>query len=170
MGRSAPESPLARRLRELAEEEKALQQQMKALARQARRLEDELPSGRAAPPPGPRVRGSAAPVESSAPPTPPRSDVVTAPEMDILMGDAPAALPRGVPAAARPVSPGYAATMPAARKPAAPPPERFANYFSSGSFGKARPLGYEKKLQRNKAIFMVIFVVLVSYVLYRIFF
>jgi len=169
MGKSAPETPLARRLRELAEEEKALQQQMKALARQARRLEDELPSGRAAPPPGPRVRGSVAPVEAPAAPTPPRSEV-TAPEMDILMGDAPVAPPRGVPAAARPLSPGYAATMPAARKPAAPPPERFANYFSSGSFGKARPLGYEKKLQRNKAIFMVIFVVLVGYVLYRVFF
>jgi hypothetical protein len=168
MGKSAPETPLARRLRELAEEEKALQQQMKALARQARRLEDELPSGRSAPPPGPRVRGNVEPVEPPADP-PPRSEV-TAPEMDILMGEAPAAPTRGASAAARPVSPGYAATMPAARKPTAPPPERFANYFSSGSFGKARPLGYEKKLQRNKAIFMVIFVVLVGYVLYRVFF
>lgn len=49
-------------------------------------------------------------------------------------------------------------------------PERFANYFSSGSFGKTRPLGYEKRLQRNKAIFMVIFVVIVAYVMYRVFF
>ena len=38
--------------------------------------------------------------------------------------------------------------------------ERFADYFS-GSFEAVRPLKHERKLQRNKALVMVIFVVVV---------
>jgi hypothetical protein len=45
--------------------------------------------------------------------------------------------------------------------------ERFASYLASGSFGKARPLSKERKLQRNKAIFMLIVVLLLAFVLYK---
>jgi hypothetical protein len=45
--------------------------------------------------------------------------------------------------------------------------ERFVSYFSSGSFGKARPLSQERRLQRNKAIMMIVFVIIVAFILYR---
>lgn len=45
--------------------------------------------------------------------------------------------------------------------------KRFANYFSAGSIVAATPLRQEKSVQRNKAIFMVVFVVLVSFVVLR---
>lgn len=167
MGKSAPESPLARRMRELEEEEKALQHKMKALTRQARRLEDELPSSRPAPA-APRIRPEARP---EPPPARAAAAEVSTSELDILMGDTPASPPARPTTADRPpVAPGYAATVPGARAAPAAETERFANYFSSGSFGKTKPLGHEKRLQRNKAVFMVIFVLIVGYVFYRVFF
>lgn len=45
--------------------------------------------------------------------------------------------------------------------------ERFASYFSSGSFGKAGPLSHERKVQRNRAIFMVFVVALVAFLVYK---
>jgi hypothetical protein len=47
--------------------------------------------------------------------------------------------------------------------------ERFASYLASGSFGKARPLGREKKVQRNKAIFMLITALLFAFIVIRVF-
>ena len=40
--------------------------------------------------------------------------------------------------------------------------KRFANYFTSGTFITPRPLRTEKNVQRNKAVFMVILLVLVG--------
>lgn len=39
-------------------------------------------------------------------------------------------------------------------------PEKLANYLASGSFGKRGSLTRERRLQRNKAIFMLIFALL----------
>lgn len=44
---------------------------------------------------------------------------------------------------------------------------RFSNYFSAGSIVAARPLRQEKSIQRNKAIFMVIFVAIVGFLVFR---
>ena len=44
---------------------------------------------------------------------------------------------------------------------------RLAKYLASGSFMDTRPLRQEKSVQRNKAIFMVLFVVMVAYVVMR---
>lgn len=41
--------------------------------------------------------------------------------------------------------------------------ERFANYFASGSLHSIRPLRQERRVQRNKAIIMLILAVLVLY-------
>jgi hypothetical protein len=48
----------------------------------------------------------------------------------------------------------------------APDPEQFASYLASGSFGKPRSLTRERRLQRNKAIMMLIFALLAVYSLY----
>jgi len=50
------------------------------------------------------------------------------------------------------------------------PDGRFASYFSVERLGAGRPLRQERSVQRNKAIFMVIFVFIVGYVVYRLIF
>lgn len=42
--------------------------------------------------------------------------------------------------------------------------QKFASYFTSGTFIRSRPLRQERRLQRNKAIFMLFVVVLVAFV------
>ena len=49
-------------------------------------------------------------------------------------------------------------------------PERLISYLSSGSFGSTRPAADERRYQRNKAIFMVIFVAVLAFILYAMFF
>ena len=39
--------------------------------------------------------------------------------------------------------------------------QRFANYFSSGNFLGGRPMKQEKSVQRNKAVFMIVVVIVV---------
>jgi hypothetical protein len=45
-------------------------------------------------------------------------------------------------------------------------PERLANYLASGSFGKGGSLSRERRIQRNKAIFMMIVALIAVYSLY----
>lgn len=48
--------------------------------------------------------------------------------------------------------------------------KRFTSYFSAGGFKSPMPARQERSIQRNKAIFMVVLVVVVGYVLIRLFF
>lgn len=145
MGKRDIESPLTRRLRELEEEERALQQHLKEVSRKARKMEtltSEPGFNRGEPRVASTVpRPGAEPVEEdAAPPAPER----------------PAAKPVNAPGMA-PRNPGVS-------------PDRFANYFANGSFGNSRPMGRESKLVRNKAIFMLIILALLAFVLYRVVF
>jgi len=45
-------------------------------------------------------------------------------------------------------------------------PEKLANYLASGSFGKGGSLSRERRIQRNKAIFMLIVALIAVYSLY----
>jgi len=47
-----------------------------------------------------------------------------------------------------------------------PKPEKLANYLASGSFGKRGSLTRERKIQRNKAIFMLILALLAIFSLF----
>lgn len=139
-----PESPLERRLRELEEEERSLQQHLKEVSRKARRMEN-LTSEPGFTKSEPRL-ASTVPRPGATPPEPVReSEPEAAPER-----------PSNRPA------PGMAP-----RNPGPPGAERFSNYFSSGSFGTTRPLGHERRVMRNKAIFMLILVVLVAFLVYQ---
>jgi hypothetical protein len=44
---------------------------------------------------------------------------------------------------------------------------RFASYFSSGNFLGGRPLKQEKSVQRNKAVFMIVVVIIVAFSVIR---
>lgn len=48
--------------------------------------------------------------------------------------------------------------------------ERFVNYFSSGNFLGVRPMRKEKNVQRNKAVFMVVVVIIVAFSVIRLVF
>jgi len=48
----------------------------------------------------------------------------------------------------------------------APKPEKLANYLASGSFGKRGSLTRERKIQRNKAIFMLVLALLAVFSLF----
>lgn len=45
--------------------------------------------------------------------------------------------------------------------------QRFANYFSSGNFLGGRPMKQEKSVQRNKAVFMILVVIVVAFIVFR---
>ncbi|HMP75550.1 MAG TPA: hypothetical protein PKE12_04560 [Kiritimatiellia bacterium] len=137
MATSGKEGSLARRLRELEEEERRLRQSMKEVNRHMRKIE----------------RGAADSFESRT-----------------------AAALRAPPPAAPETAPTQAEVETVAGRPAAPrrvgprESDKFASYFSSGSFVKPRTLGRERRVQRNKAIFMLIFVGLVGYLVYHLVF
>lgn len=162
MRKTVQETPLSRRMRELEEEERALQQHMRSLARAARKGGQPLGSTLAAGArQAPHARSAAdAGAMASPEPMPEESNVGEGRE------PSPAAQPSPRPA---PMASSTPANVLHPRR-AAPEDGRFTKYFASGSFGKSRPLGHEKRLQRNKAIFMVIFVILVGSVVYRLFF
>lgn len=146
MARQEPETPLERRLRELEEEERALQQHVKEVARKVRKIE-HVAADSGFPRGEPRL--------ASTVPRPGAPETLAAAEA----GVDPAPAPRAAPA------PGMAPRNPGPRET-----ERFANYFANGSFGKARPMGRERQVMRNKAIFMVVVVALVAFLLYRLVF
>lgn len=52
---------------------------------------------------------------------------------------------------------------PEAKLPRVMPDRRFASYFVTGSLQSVRPLRTERRIQRNKAIIMVIFAVILLY-------
>lgn len=76
--------------------------------------------------------------------------------------------------AERPAAPAPSAQPPAAELPVEvpaddgsvpklSPDQRFASYFVTGSLHSVRPLRTERRIQRNKAIVMVIIAILVAY-------
>lgn len=137
---SEREGSLARRLRQLEEEERLLRQSMKDVNRQLRKLERGAADAYDSKPSAWTAR-NAAPPEAPPQEVPREQPVPEAPPVEM-----------------------------AVRRPATRSNDRFANYFASGSFVKTRPLGRERRVQRNKAIFMMIFVLLVGYLVYHLVF
>lgn len=150
MARKDTGSPLDRRLRELEEEERVLQQRLKEAGRKARRMEGLTGE--------PGLSRSEPRLASSVP----RPGAITEPSEP-----APEE-----PAATTPLAAARLTHRPgaAARPPSRPETERFASYFANGSFGRARPLGRERRVMRNKAIFMLLVAALAAFVLYRLIF
>ncbi len=144
MPRPEQEGALARRLRALEDEERALRHSMKDVNRRIRKIE----RGEPVDVPGPRAIPRRAAPDGATPAAP--VEAVNQP-MD-------EALPPTVP-------------PPGGRRAPARGSERFANYYA-GHFhrGEIRPLHRERKVQRNKAIFMLVFVALVGYLVYRMIF
>jgi predicted nucleic acid-binding Zn ribbon protein len=144
-------SPYERRIRELEKERELLQRNIKSVAKNLSKsgVDPVEAAERMARLPPPR--------EYQKPPEPSLSS--------IQLQSLPTA--REVPAqhfTAPPREPAAAASVSAK---VVSKDERFASYFSSGSFGKAGPLSHERKVQRNRAIFMILVVALVAFLVYK---
>lgn len=138
------ESPYERRIRELEEEAERVRKNMQQLMKNVPREAVTSSPALGARPAGPRLRSSYQ--RSVAPPVP-----VHAPQS--LRPEEPSA----------PVPPDQP-EVPA--RSAEHRPEKFASYLASGSFGTPRSLSRERRIQRNKAIMMLVFALLAIYSLY----
>lgn len=148
-GSKAEKSALDARLAELEAELKRVKKNVRLVAK----------TGRAAPSPvaRPKMRRSPAP-EPAAPPTPPPEAPAPPPDLFSL------AQQRHTPPPAASYGSGRPARMEPAAAPALEDKDKFGRYFTSGSFVASRPMGEERRLFRNKAIFMLVLVVLVAFI------
>lgn len=180
MARPAKLSLFDRKLQELERQRELIEGDIRTISKSMRKLDEggTLPPLRSrsaeAAPAAPAARTSApAPTPAPAEPPPWRRDASAARTLDrafgTLTGDEGAAPADELEAEPdeRPVPPPapHLVVDTRRRAPAAPP--RFANYFASGSFGTNRPLAEERRIQRHKAIFMVIVVATVLYITVR---
>jgi hypothetical protein len=163
---SSKKTALERRLKELQKESELVRGDIKLLNRVVKNPGGfaripKLRSEREAKPIPPPVREdpvSREPAEAPEPPAGPHDDLfgfVPKPELGRSGGRPPAAADAGAGARSKVVSKD----------------ERFANYFSSGGFlGGPRPLKQERNVQRNKAVFMIVVVIVVClWVFYLVF-
>ncbi|HMO52426.1 MAG TPA: hypothetical protein PKA21_15000 [Kiritimatiellia bacterium] len=157
------ESAYDRRIRELEEEaeriRKNMQQLMKTVPRDGVVLAAERP---AAPrPSGPGFRRPPAVPDRWAETRPGAMSIAAVPD-DAADAESQIDTPMEAEAAtqAAPATPGRGS------RPEAPQAPRLASYLASGSFGKSRTLSRDRRIQRNKAIMMLIFAVIAVYSLY----
>jgi hypothetical protein len=142
MGWLREESAYERRIRELDEEADRVRKNMQALMKSGTREA----SARSPAPTGPRTRSSAIPGQLN--------DVIEEETQPFELEESD-----------RPEEPTVSASDPRRgsynqaeyeRTTTARKPEKLASYLASGSFGKAGSLSRERRIQRNKAIFMLI--------------
>ena len=155
------ESALSRRLKDIEREITALDRDVKSLAKVAKKTGSE---------PVP-ARPAAAPAPASAPqapeppmPAPPPPNLRHSDELFPARTAASHMPSRG------PLPPDDDAAAPDRERGRVGGDRRFASYFVSGNMDSIRPLRQERSVQRNKAIAMLVFVVLVLlWVLYLVF-
>ncbi|OQA24212.1 MAG: hypothetical protein BWY59_02299 [Verrucomicrobia bacterium ADurb.Bin345] len=164
---SSSKSRLEHRLRELRKESELVREDIRTLGRVVRNREelDRLPklkSGkyteRPIPPPTRRdpVRGG----EETAPAMPPR--IIDQPPAPFV--------PPAQPSGSGPPKAAPASGSATARPRASSTDERFANLFSSGGFLGSVNARQERNVQKNKAIFMLLVVIVVFFVVFQLVF
>ncbi len=70
-------------------------------------------------------------------------------------------------AAAPAAPPAPPETAPAVRRHRVEGDERFASYFASGGFLGAKPMKQEKNFQRNRALFMIVVVIIFGFIVWK---
>lgn len=152
MGWLREETAYERRMRELEEEAERVRKNMQALMKNATR-ETTAPTASSS---GPRTRSSAMPGQSYAPVD---NTAYADQELEESVDE------QETMSATDPRRGAY--QQHEYNRTAAPgKPEKLASYLASGSFGKAGSLSRERKIQRNKAIFMLIVALLAIFSLY----
>ncbi len=159
-------SLVERRLKELEKEASLVKGDIKTLSKAIKKPDgsdvlSRLRSGRApaAAIPAPMRRDPAAGA-TVARPAAPHDDAPLAPP-------APASMPEKLASLLPPMHPAPETEL---KNKSVIKDERFASYFSSGSFMEARPLRQEKNVQRNKAIFMIVLVIIAAFTVFQLIF
>ena len=163
-----------RKLQELQQESEKLDDNIKSLSKAIRKIETtgELPAA-PAPRSTPRFGRNSGAAQQKVP-----DMLQERPYADIEEAELRVPFPPAEPVAETPASsadgelfPGFKSAAPDGKKKPISDTKQFASYLASGSFGKtSRPLSQEKKLQRNKAIFMLVFALLAAFVVFRMIF
>lgn len=151
MGWLREETAYERRMRELDEEAERIRKNMQQLMKQSARD----PVARPVASTGLRKRSSVSPPQRSDAETWEGSDEASAAATE-LPGDAPSTATESDD---RSLGFGGVASS-------APKPDKLASYLASGSFGKAGSLSRERRIQRNKAIFMAVVAALALFSLF----
>jgi hypothetical protein len=149
MGWLKKETAYERRMRELEEEADRIRKNMLTLQKAASRDVGGRGSPAAGQPPVYRSTAMPSPTMNAA-------DDAESPESDeaFVAQDASA------------FESGFVGERTARNALAGSPPDKLAHYLASGSFGSSRSLSRERRLQRNKAIFMLIVALLGLLILY----
>lgn len=150
---SRKESALDRRLRDLERESEELRRNMKAVSRALKKGED-VPSARPVPPSKPEERRPA--VHKTAEPE-------EKPSGDGDLFEWKKQRRKVEPPAPAPKSPPQRAP-----KKAPPIDQKFASYLTTGSFTPVAQAREDRSVQRNKAIFMILVVLLVGFIIFKV--
>lgn len=150
MGWLREETAYERRMRELDEEAERIRKNMQLLMKQSTRD----PAARPVASTGLRKRSSVSPSQRSAPETwaDEAAESISEPATDDSSAGAPETDDRSL---------GFGGVA-----SSSPKPDKLANYLASGSFGKAGSLSRERRIQRNKAIFMAVMAALALFSLF----
>lgn len=171
MGRLLKKSPLEKRLKELEREARLVRADIQTLTRVLKTLDrrTSVPRSKSLPLEGspPRNHGPAPeePREPTAPPWAPPEELSAEPAPGARQGEE---ADEQVPVPATSHGDERRETTPKAehlRKD-----QRFASYFSSGNFLGAPPARADGRIHRNKAVFMVLLVVVFGFILWRLLF
>lgn len=166
---SGSKSALERRLRELKKESSLVRDDIRSLSKALKTTDDHVSIPRlksdryarpAVPPPTRRD-----PVAAPAPP-PAAAGEQHAPHAGLFewaKGAAGREPKPGRPAPPEPVNGGP-------RNTAVRQDERFANYFSTGNFLGGKPLKRERSVQRNRAIVMLVAVIIFAFIVFNLLF
>jgi hypothetical protein len=163
---------LERRLKELKKESELVREDIKVLSKAVRnpdgvngmpRLKSPRHEERRVPPPTRRdpVSAPREPLQPEPKPAGPGGDLFDwAPRAEQMDRKATGLPPKVI---------GQSLPAPAAgpKNRAVMKDQRFANYFSSGNFLGGRPMKQEKSVQRNKAVFMIVVVIIVAFSVFR---
>ncbi len=148
------ESSFERKLKEIEREKRRIEHDIKSLSKAMKRGELPPPPTppRAAPSPGPRpTTGQPAPKDSAGE----WGAMHKEKEAGHTSEEAHRA-PLGSPLVPEKKMPVYG-------------DERFTNYFSAGGFKSPMPARQERSIQRNKAVFMVVLVIIIGYIIFTVF-
>jgi len=147
------ETAFERKLKEIEQEKRRVQNEIKSLSKAMKRGEVP-PSPSVARTPPRQIPASGKPEEAS-----PAKE--SAGELFAWRKDKDAAQPQKAEAPRKSVGSPWGAE----KKRPISGDERFSNYFSAGGFQSPLPARQERSVQRNKAIFMIVLVIVVGYII-----
>jgi len=156
--------------RDARKKESAFDRKLKDIEREKRRLQNEIKSLSRAmkkgdvPPPG-TTDSRMPPRRIPAPDKKESPSNAQEPPGELFAWNKDKAAPREAESPAKPLT----SPLVAEKKMPVHGDERFSNYFSAGGLKTPYPARQERSIQKNKAIFMVVLVIVLGYIIFTVF-